>query len=97
MEKNNDIQIRQIAEDIINLSRNTLILNLRFLDRAIGSLKTAEGEVFSTDGQNIYFNSLEVLLGYKENRCKVTRNFLHAILHCVLRHLFISGKVECCM
>ena len=94
MEKNNDIQIRQIAEDIINLSRNTLILNLRFLDRAIGSLKTAEGEVFSTDGQNIYFNSLEVLLGYKENRCKVTRNFLHAILHCVLRHLFISGKVD---
>ncbi len=94
MEKNNDIQIRQLAGEIINLSRNTLILNLRFLDRALGTFKAAEGEVFSTDGESIYFNSVDVLLDYRKNKNTVTHNFLHAVLHCVMRHLFVSAKVD---
>lgn len=94
MEKTDNTQIKSIADDIINLSRNSLILNLRFLDRAFGTFNVSEGEVFSTDGENIYFNSMDVLLNYRKNSNAVTHNFLHAVLHCVMRHLFVSGKVD---
>ncbi len=94
MEKTDNIQIKSISEDIINLSRNSLILNLRFLDRAIGTVNVSEGEVFSTDGENIYFNSKDVILSYRKNKNALTHDFLHAVLHCVMRHLFVSGKVD---
>lgn len=76
------------------LSRNTLAVNLRFLDSAINMLPlkpSVATDTVSTNGRYILYNESYVLKSYKAGR-NLTRLYLHAILHCVFRHN-ISGSL----
>jgi predicted metal-dependent peptidase len=87
----------ELADDIFRLSRNTLMIHLRFLDAALIQFfpvsHTRTGEL-ATDGQFLYYNALHVLRSYKKAREIPARDYLHVALHCVFRHLFVSRRIR---
>lgn len=84
-------QLIALSEQILTLSRNTLFVNFRFLENALGrfDLVPYPGTV-GTDGQYIYFHPVHVIKRYKESERLVVHDLLHMVLHCVYRHSFVS-------
>ena len=54
-------KIEQLAEDVIILSRNTLLVNLRFLDVALSQFELVpiEEDTILTDGKYILYNLIQ--------------------------------------
>lgn len=87
----------ELARDILRLSRNTLMIHLRFLDAALIQFVPAPAELtrdLATNGRYLYYNVWHVLRSYKSAREIPVRDYLHVTLHCVFRHLFIGRKVN---
>ena len=83
------------AREILTLSRNTLLVNLRFLDKALFRLAPTIAPVtFATDGKHLFFGAEQVLREYVGDRNAVTRAYLHIVLHCVFRHAFVSTLLD---
>ena len=57
----------KLAQDVLVLSRNTLLVNLRFLDAALSQfdLYPIEESSLLTDGQDLYYNPRHVLKTFK--------------------------------
>lgn len=85
-----------LAVEIMELTRDTLLVRLHFLEPAIASLElTANPECdFATDGFYVYYGFRHVLLSYKIQRELVLHDFLHMVLHCLFHHPFISRDVD---
>ena len=85
-----------IARDILALARNSLVVNFRFLDRAVSRLEFIADEKVSlaTDGESIYYSPWYILRIYKNEQTAVTRDLFHSILHCVFRHNFIGRDID---
>ena len=78
------------------LSRNTLAVNLRFLDNAINKLPLKTSiitETVATDGRYIFYDESYVLKSYKSGY-NLTRAYLHMMLHCVFRHNIVGTLVD---
>ncbi len=88
----------KLAADVLRLSRNTLLVNLRFLDAALNQLEllAVETEDFTlaTDGEVLAYEPRFVLKKYKEEREAVVRAYLHMVLHGVFRHMFVHTLVD---
>ena len=86
----------RIAREVLDLSRNTLLLRLRFLDSAVNHLKTAvHAEIaFASDGSCLYFEPFSLLARYKREPEAMPRDYLHVLLHCLLRHMYLHTRVE---
>ncbi len=81
----------KLAYEAVRLSKNSLLIAMRFLDMAIYSLpeKADETETtVSTDGRYFYFNSDYILELYLKGREYVTRVYFHSMLHLIFRHAF---------
>ena len=94
-----DEQIKKrnkLAEDVLRLSRNTLLVNLRFLDAALNQLEPliVEGLTLATDGEALAYDPAAVLRLYKDEREAVTRAYLHMVMHGVFRHMFVHTLVD---
>lgn len=90
------IRAESIARDILVLSRNSLAVHFRFLDRAISRLPFVKDENVSlcTDGDNLYYGTWHVLRRYQSEQTVVTRDLFHSILHCVFRHSFVGPEID---
>ena len=88
-------RLDQLAQDVLRLSRNTLLVNLRFLDAALSQFTyhPAPG-LLATDGQRIYYDARALLLGYRQEKERPVRDYLHMVLHCVFRHNFVDTLVN---
>lgn len=82
----------KLAEDILRLSRNTLLVNLRFLDMALSMLRphVVWESTLLTDGKELYYNPRHLLASYKAEKEMPVRNYLHVVIHCVFRHMFVE-------
>ena len=90
-----DLKLDKLARDVLNLSRNTLIVNLRFMDEALSRLTPAAREgSLSTDGEHLFYDARFVLRRYMSERELPVRDYLHTVLHCVLRHNFEATPME---
>ena len=89
-------QAQELAADILVLSRNQLLVELRYLDRALANLRFSPNEqvTFMTDGRNILYSPWFVISMYQNEQNAVPRNILHSLLHCVFRHSFISPETD---
>jgi len=90
-------QADKIVRDILTLARNTLLVNLRFLDMAISQLKFQqlnEIDTIATDGQFLYYNTQHILSNYKIQHERSVRDYLHAVYHCLFHHPFINELVH---
>ena len=78
------------------MSRNSLVVNLRFMDTALGRLIFAPmgSEKTSTDGEYFYYDPMHILREYRREKEYPVRQYLHAIFHCIYRHMFIGTLVN---
>lgn len=85
----------KLARDVLVLSRNTLLVNLRFLDMALSQLPYVNADTtVTTDGKYLYYEPMFLLKVYKEEKEAMTRGYLHVIMHCVYRHMFVHSLVD---
>lgn len=87
----------RLAAKIMAYSRDSIMLSLRFLDRALFRMPMVESdsvETYGVDGEKIYYNTDYVLHSFKRERNTCTRAFLHMILHCIYCHPFHYEKMD---
>lgn len=85
-----------LARDVLTLSRNTLLVNLRFLDAALSQFSwlPIENDTLLTDGKHILYDPRHVLSCYKSAKEIPTRDYLHMVLHCVFRHMYMNPTLD---
>ena len=86
----------KLAKDVLRLSRNQILVNLRFMDAALSRLTETEieGITLATDGKYLVYDARHVLRCYKEDRARPVRDYLHAVMHCVFRHNFVHTLTD---
>lgn len=87
----------QLAKEILRLSRNTLLIHLRFLEAALVRFVPGDETItpeIATDGRFLYYNSLHICRSFQHAKEIPTRDYLHLTLHCVFRHLFVGKKIN---
>ena len=86
----------RLAREVLNLSRNTLLVNLRFLDAALSMFEPVaiEQDELLTDGKLLLFNPVRVLRHYVNEKESVVRDYLHLVFHCVFRHMFMDPSLD---
>ncbi len=89
-------KLDKIAYDVMVLSRNTLLVNLRFMDMALSSLEyfPCEEPAMLTDGKYLLYNSKYVLGNFKHQKETPVRDYMHIVMHCVYRHMFVNPSVD---
>ena len=89
-------RINKAARDVLRLSRNTLIVNLRFLDVAISRLEPVpiDNLTLATEGIHFGYGPKFLLKRFKDAPEQTARDYLHVVLHCVFSHMFISNLVD---
>lgn len=86
-------KISKLAKDVLSVARNTLVINLRFMDKAISMLDVQESLLIkdvSVNGKIIVYNPVFVLKTFSREREIVPRMYLHMILHCVYQHFWVE-------
>ena len=88
--------INKAARDVIALARNTLLVNMRFLDPAIGRLEPvpSDDSTFATDGSHLIYGPRHVLKTFKAENEKPARDYLHVLMHCIYNHMFTGASVN---
>ena len=86
----------KLARDVLILSRNTLLVNLRFLDAALSQFEffPIEESTMLTDGKHILYNPRHILECYKTAKEIPVRDYLHIVMHCVFRHMYMDPKLN---
>lgn len=87
-----DEKILSLAQEVITHTRNTLIVHLRYMDVALGRLTPVPfpRAPLATDGEMLYYNPIHILKIYQRSQEETARDYLHAVMHCVFRHFFVS-------
>lgn len=83
-------KICDLAVQTLSFARNSLFINLRFMEIALGNFKYAYdfSTTLCTTGDIMIFNPTFVLRRYREASETLTRDYLHVVLHCLFNHLF---------
>lgn len=91
-----DEKAQSLALDILTLARNTLLVQFRFLDRAISRITFVPGDTiwFGCDGEYLYFDPWYVLGQYKAQQTILTRDLMHSLLHCIFQHSFVGKDIQ---
>ncbi len=87
----------QLAKEVLRLSRDSIIMNMRFLDVALSRIQPVSEpglKGVATDGKNFRYDDAFVLRRYKNEPAYIARCCLHSLLHLVFYHPFRYGDVE---
>lgn len=89
-------KIDKLARDTLRLSRNSLLVNLRFLDMALSMFEwiPITESTYLTDGEHLLYNPVHVLKTYKSEKETPVRDYLHIVMHCIYRHMFMDPTLN---
>ncbi len=98
-------ETQELAREVLLLSRNTLLVNLRFLDAALNEFELESGPLempdgsyavipIGTDGKKLYYEPRQVLQRYYAEKERVVRDYLHLVMHCVFRHMYVHSLID---
>ena len=89
-------KLNKLAREVLILSRNTLLVNLRFLDMALSQFDffPIQDSTLLTDGKTIFYNPRHVLESYKTEKEIPVRDYLHMVLHCIFRHMYMDPSLN---
>ena len=91
------LQIRNIAAEIMQLAHDGILINMRFLDVALSRLKIECREQTGAhlfDGAKLYYDPVLLLRQYKNAPGYAARLYLHTLLHCIFYHGFETDKLN---
>ena len=86
---------RMMCEKVFHFVRKELYLDMRYLKIALCALKPKAVEGLNTlacDGVNLCYAPGQVLRVFEENSLFLNRAYLHTVLHCIYRHLWLRGS-----
>jgi predicted metal-dependent peptidase len=86
----------KLAQDILILTRDNLLVALRFLAIALCQFElvmatgcsSVSGGTLATDGRHLFYDIRHVLRRYQDSHEQVNRDYLHLVLHCIFYHPF---------
>jgi hypothetical protein len=84
----------ELARDALILARDTLMLNLRFMEAALTKLELIADETvadYMTDGLLLIFRPAHVIDSWRQSSESLARDILHIVLHCLFRHPFAEN------
>ena len=84
-----------MCEKILSQIRNELYFDFRYLDLALSTLifqGKEEINTLATDGSFLYYSKAQLFRVYPKNPLYLDRAYLHAVLHCIFRHLWLRGQ-----
>ena len=87
----------ELAREILAYARNSLLVNMRFLDSALSRFEWRDDipdMTFATDGRYLCYDPMHVLKQFKSGKTVMNRTYLHAVMHCVFRHMFVNSLVN---
>jgi len=88
-------ELNRLAGEVLDISRNRLLVNLRYMDTALTfhGRQTCGGS-FGTDGRILYYDPAFILRTYAGSKEKLSRMYLHTVLHCVFCHPFAGAGID---
>jgi predicted metal-dependent peptidase len=96
-DKEKDKKISRLADEILGLANDDILVHLRFFDMALAKLRRVEKKAtmcMASDGSNIYYDPVYVLQMYQTQPALVTRTYLHILLHCIFSHNFQYDRLD---
>lgn len=91
------LQIRKIADEIMRLAHDGILVNMRFLDVALSKFAVECREQTGAhlfDGAKLYYDPMLLLGQYKAAQGYAARLYLHTLLHCIFYHSFETDKMN---
>lgn len=91
-----DRQAEELSREIITLARNSILVSLRFMDRAVGNVRIIADMNFALAGSGscIFYSPWTLILAYRDEPDRVTRDLLHCMLHKLFRHELIFEGID---
>jgi len=86
-----------LGEKILTAASTELFMSMRYLYLALNSLGFVRNQktfFVGCDGENIYYNPLLLSEKYKFNPTLINRAYLHMVLHCIFRHIYLANRIS---
>ncbi len=96
-EKDRQEKTVRLAEQVMQLARDSILVQLRFLDVALFKLQPvprAGSNMAATDGASLFYDPVYILRHYREEAGYAARLYLHVLLHCIFYHSFQYDRLE---
>ena len=88
-------QLISVCEKILTVARNSLFVNYRYLENAIGRFDFIPyNGTMTTDGEHIFYDPEWVIKRYEESEKLPAHDLLHQIVHCIYRHSFVLPSIN---
>ena len=90
-------ELENMGCKVLDASRTELYIAMRFMGAALGSLSyelDLSTTTVGTDAVSIRFNPSYVFRLFTEEPAKLNRTYMHILLHCIFRHMYLSGRYE---
>ncbi|MBR1930923.1 MAG: hypothetical protein IJ833_05540 [Lachnospiraceae bacterium] len=90
-------KITALANQILQLAHDDILIHLRFFDMALANLRWQERPhmgCVATDGRVCYYDPIYVLKEYQSEPGSISRLYLHVLLHCIFSHSYHAEKLE---
>ncbi|MCM1135373.1 MAG: VWA-like domain-containing protein [Clostridium sp.] len=97
MKSDKDEKIARLAAKVMGYARDSILVNMRFLDVALSGLapeQRQDMDGFACDGVKLYYNPLFLLKKYREEPAFAVRMYLHVLFHLIFYHSFRFDKVD---
>lgn len=97
MDKEKQRKTAYLAQEVLRLSRDSIIMNMRFLDVALSRMRPASKpglKGVATDGDSFWYDDAFVLRRYRGEPAYISRCYLHSLLHLIFYHPFRYGEVD---
>lgn len=87
---------QELAQEILELSKNQLLMHFRFLANAVSKLGLEESASvrFACDGNRIYYAPRAILQYYKNDKNYINRMYLHCMFHCMMQHMYATNNYQ---
>ena len=90
-------EMEQLAGKVLSLARDSIVVNMRFMDVALAGLKPVVKQNIGCvycDGVHFYYDPCYILKSYKEEPNSIVHMYMHILYHCIFHHQFQYGKTE---
>lgn len=97
MKEEKEQKIAHLAQEILYLSRDSIIMNMRFMDAPLSRIVLSPRRGLrgmATDGMKLYYDDAFVLRRYKGEPACIVRIYLHSLLHLIFYHPFRYQEME---
>lgn len=90
-------RVSALAGEILRLSRDRILMHMRFLDVALAAIvpeEKAGTNGFLCDGKTLYYDADAVVRAYRREPSSVMRILLHTLFHFIFAHSFRYDRMD---